>query len=431
MLRHDSPNVHSPSASLGLASIFPAGTREKNEESWRAAELLIGAMRDLSRARTRVAVAEVVKTCARKLVGADGATFVLRDGRQCFYLDEDAISPLWKGQRFPMDACVSGWVMDHAEQAVMPDIYKDPRVPHAAYRPTFVKSLVMTPVRRIDPVAAIGIYWARHHEATPRECELLQNLADTTAVALENATVYEELERRVQERTQQLQQANQELESFSHTVAHDLRSPLNAIIGFAELLAERGGEVPAATVHSFSSEIANAGRRMNNLIGVLLEFARDATVEVNKAPLDMSTLAGEIAAQLRMGGSYPSATVEIAPNLAVHADAGLLEVALTNLLSNALKYSSKVASPHVVLGSRREEDGSTVYFVRDNGAGFDPTQAARLFAPFQRLHDRREFAGNGVGLATVARIVRRHGGRIWAESQPGEGATFSFTLPAS
>ncbi|HEY6882300.1 MAG TPA: GAF domain-containing protein, partial [Polyangiales bacterium] len=229
MLRVEPTSSSPPSDVLGLTSIFPEESRTQDASSWRAAELLIGAMRDLSRVRTRSAVAEIVKVCARKLVGADGATFVLRDGRQCFYLDEDAISPLWKGQRFPMEACVSGWVMDHAEQVAMPDIYVDPRVPHAAYRPTFVKSLVMTPVRRAEPVAAIGIYWAETHVATPRECDLLQNLADTTAVALENASIYEELERRVQERTTQLTQANLELESFSHTVAHDLRSPLTAI----------------------------------------------------------------------------------------------------------------------------------------------------------------------------------------------------------
>jgi signal transduction histidine kinase len=415
-----------PPPALGLVSAFPE-TRAQHEASWRAADLLIGAMRDLSRARTCSAVAEVVKTTARKLVGADGATFVLRDGRQCFYLDEDAISPLWKGQRFPMEVCVSGWVMDHAEQVVMPDIYQDPRVPHAAYRPTFVRSLVMTPVRRVEPVAAIGIYWADYHHATAHECELLQNLADTTAVALENATVYEELERRVQERTHQLQQVNLELESFSQTVAHDLRSPLNAVIGFAELLTER--ELPAHTVQTFSNEIATAGRRMNNLIGALLEFARDAAVEVNKAPLELSSLAREVAGQLRMGGTYANARIDIADDLHAVADAALLEVALTNLLGNALKYSAKVPAPHVELGTHREDDGTTVYFVRDNGAGFDPAQSARLFAPFQRLHDKREFAGNGVGLATVARIVRRHGGRIWAEGEPGKGATFYFTLP--
>lgn len=401
----------------------------RSRTSWHAADLLIGAMRDLSGARTRNAVADIVKAVARALVGADGATFVLRDGRQCFYLDEDAITPLWKGQRFPMEACVSGWVMDHAEQVVMPDIYVDPRVPHAAYRPTFVKSLVMTPVRRIDPVAAIGIYWADHHQATPEECELLQNLADTTAVALENATVYEELERRVVERTQQLAQANLELEAYSHTVAHDLRSPLNAIVGFADLIVMRGGELPREQVLTCAREISDAGMRMNDLIGVLLAFARDATVEVNKTEVDLSTRARMIAELQRNEGPYAGAEIGVADGLAAFADPGLLDVVLTNLISNALKYSAKAGSPRVLVGREDGPEGFDAFFVEDNGAGFDPAKADKLFAPFQRLHDARDFDGNGVGLATVARIVRRHGGDVRAEGRPGKGATFSFTLP--
>jgi signal transduction histidine kinase len=413
----------------GLEGLFPAEHLSQHEASWRAAELLIGAMRDLSCARSRQAVADVVKKVARRLVGADGATFVLRDGSHCFYLDEDAISPLWKGQRFPFEACVSGWVMNHAEQVSMPDIYKDPRVPHDVYRPTFVKSLAMTPVRRVEPVAAIGIYWADYHVTTARELELLQNLADTTAVALENAQVYEELERRVQERTEQLSHANKELESFSHTVAHDLRSPLNAIIGFAELLQERGDQ-PDPSAQMFVHEIASAGRRMSNLISALLELARDARVEVHKRDVDLSALASNIAAVLRTQGESQNARTTIHSGLRASADPVLVEVVLTNLLSNAFKYSSRVEHPHVEFGAQRDGEGQPVFYVRDNGAGFDPADTAKLFTPFQRLHHQREFAGNGVGLATVARIVLRHGGRIWAEGQPGVGATFYFTLPA-
>jgi signal transduction histidine kinase len=389
-----------------------------------AAELLIGAMRELSGARNRHAIADIVKRTARKLVGADGATFVLRDGTHCFYLDEDAISPLWKGQRFPLETCVSGWVMQHAEQVMMPDIYADPRVPHAAYRPTFVKSLVMTPVRRAKPVAAIGIYWRDHHVGTERELKLLQDLADTTAVALENAQVYEELEQRVAERTEQLTQANLELEAFSHTVAHDLRSPLNVIIGFAELLEE---QEPA---HRFVSEIAAAGRRMNGLIGALLDFARHARGELDKTEVDLSALAARVADQLRVQGGHERAELCIAPDLRTRADAALMEVVLNNLLGNALKYSAKLERPRVELGALGDADGRATLFVRDNGAGFDPVRAERLFTPFQRLQSDAEFQGHGVGLATVARIIRRHGGRIWAESAPGKGATFFFQLPA-
>ena len=398
-------------------------------DAGRAAELLIGAMRQLSRARSRDAVAAVVKTTARQLVGADGASFVLRDGTQCFYLDEDAISPLWKGQRFPLDACVSGWVMCHSEQVAMPDIYVDPRVPHAAYRPTFVKSLVMTPVRRSDPIAAIGIYWAEHHIATTRELELLQDLADTSAIALENAQVYEQLEQRVAQRTEELTQANHDLEAFAHTVAHDLRSPLNAIVGFAEVLDESGSSLPPERVQAFAHEIALAGRRMDGLIRALLEFAAAKRRDVHKTVVDLSALARSIAARLCTPDQAPPPLVTIADGLHGCVDAALIEVALTNLLSNALKYSSHAQPPRIELGQLEESDESATFYVRDNGVGFDRAAAARLFAPFQRLHAERDFPGHGIGLATVAAIIRRHGGRVWAESEPGAGATFYFSLP--
>jgi len=156
---------------------------------------LVEVVQRLSLARSRDEIQEIVRRAARQLTGADGATWILRDRDFCFYADEDAISPLWKGQRFPLDACVSGWVMLNSQPAVIPDIYSDPRVPHEAYRPTFVKSLAMVPIRRVDPVGAIGNYWATHHRATDEEVQLLQALADSTAVALENIHALDELER--------------------------------------------------------------------------------------------------------------------------------------------------------------------------------------------------------------------------------------------
>lgn len=155
----------------------------------------------------------VVRVAARELTGADGATFVLREGHQCFYADENAISPLWKGRRFPMEACVSGWSMLHREPAVIEDIYKDARIPADAYRPTFVRSLAMVPIRTLDPIGAIGVYWARRHRPTPDEVKLMQALADTTAVALENVRVYSELEHRVRDRTAELEVVNRRLRS--------------------------------------------------------------------------------------------------------------------------------------------------------------------------------------------------------------------------
>jgi len=155
---------------------------------------VVSVIQRLSLARSIAEIQEIVRMAARRLTGADGATFVLRDGSRCYYADEDAISPLWKGQRFPIEHCISGWTMINRRPAVIPDIYEDARILHDAYRPTFVKSLAMVPIRRVRPIGAIGTYWATRHEPTEEEVELLQALADSTAVAMENVRVIEELD---------------------------------------------------------------------------------------------------------------------------------------------------------------------------------------------------------------------------------------------
>lgn len=176
-------------------------------------ERLIDAVQDLSLARDLDGIAAIVRHVARVLTDADGATFVLREGEQCYYKDEEAIGPLWKGQRFPLGACVSGWVIEHRQAAVIPDVYQDARVPQDAYRPTFVRSMVMVPVRVREPIAAIGIYWARPHTPAADDVALLQALANAVSVAMENVQVYQELERRVRDRTEQLSERNAQLQT--------------------------------------------------------------------------------------------------------------------------------------------------------------------------------------------------------------------------
>lgn len=173
---------------------------------------IVATVQELSEARSLDAVMKIVRTKARHLTGADGATFVLRDGDKCFYAEEDAIEPLWKGLRFPMSACISGWSMLNKQPAAIADIYADPRIPADAYRPTFVKSLLMVPIRSANPIGAIGNYWARNHAPSDEEIELLRALADTTSVALENVQLYEELEERVRRRTAELASAVERLE---------------------------------------------------------------------------------------------------------------------------------------------------------------------------------------------------------------------------
>ncbi|HEY5852022.1 MAG TPA: sensor domain-containing diguanylate cyclase [Lysobacter sp.] len=171
-------------------------------------ESLVEAVQQLSLARDLESVAAIVRGAARSLADSDGASLVLRDAGQCYYYDEDAISPLWKGQRFPLSQCISGWCMLNRTAVAIEDIYADDRIPHAAYRPTFVRSLLMTPIRTIEPIGAIGSYWAQHHTPSANETHLLQTLANATSVALENIQMHADLEQRVLDRTEELAQTN-------------------------------------------------------------------------------------------------------------------------------------------------------------------------------------------------------------------------------
>ncbi|OBJ26679.1 sensor domain-containing diguanylate cyclase [Mycobacterium sp. 1245801.1] len=198
-------------------------------------ERLVHAVQELSLARTLPAIQRIVRTRARELTGCDGATFVLRDDDRCYYADEDAIAPLWKGSRLPIRSCISGWAMLNRDAAVIPDIYRDSRIPHTLYRPTFVKSLVMVPIRKLDPIGAIGNYWAAPHQPSEHEVHLLQALADSTSIAMENVQLYSELEQRVRDRTAALERANEEIRRLSVT---DELTGLNNRRGFY-LLAEQ------------------------------------------------------------------------------------------------------------------------------------------------------------------------------------------------
>lgn len=197
---------------------------------------LVDVVQRLSLARDLPTVQDIVRRSARRLTGADGATFVLRDGAQCFYADEDAIEPLWKGQRFPMSACISGWAMLNRQAVVIEDIYADARIPHDAYRPTFVKSLVMTPIRTLDPIGAIGVYWATRRTPSPDEVGLLRALADTTAVAMENVRVFTELEERVKARTAELETANHQLETVNRDLLTAQQQADRVFTAFARAL---------------------------------------------------------------------------------------------------------------------------------------------------------------------------------------------------
>jgi len=424
--------------SQALLARAPLPPADPSATALRAMQKLVGVVQQLSLARNLQAVMDIVRHAARDLAEADGASFVLRDGELCFYAEEDAIAPLWKGQRFPLSTCVSGWAMLNKQTAVIEDIYKDPRVPHDAYRPTFVKSMVMTPIRSTAPIGAIGVYWAKLHAPTVAETELLKALADSTSVAIESVDLLANLEKRVTERTQELHRRsaelevlNRELEAFSYSVAHDLRAPLITIDGFSQVLLESFSTQLDETGRGHLERISTAVRRMHRLINDLIELSKVVCAPMQRSQVDLSRTANEIITGLRENSPdrAPQTTeVFVAPDLNAEGDAGLLRIALENLLSNAWKFTSKTAAPRIDVGTRKDDQGRDVYFVRDNGAGFDPRFARTLFGPFQRFHTQSQFQGTGVGLATVQRIVHRHGGEIWAEAAVDQGACFYFTL---
>jgi signal transduction histidine kinase len=412
-----------------LRHVIDQRERQRLETERAGLAVLVDVVQRLSLARTIEEVMAVVRRGARELTQCDGATFVLRDNGQCHYADEDAIQPLWKGLRFPMERCISGWAMLNRQPAVVPDIFQDPRIPVDAYEPTFVRSLVMVPIRTQSPIGAIGSYWARPHRAPDAEVALIQALADTTSVAIENVELLRDLEQRVQARTAELQQVNEELEAFSASVSHDLRAPLRAIDGFAKLMQEHSGDSLDDEGQRFLGVIQNSAARMGTIIEDLLSLARIGRAEAERRRIDLVPMARDVLHTLAAREPQRDVQVDLPPQLVVDADPGLLQLVLENLLSNAWKYSGKRAHAQIALQPFTSPDGEPGFVVRDNGAGFDMARAGQLFEPFRRLHHESDFAGVGVGLAIVRRIVQKHGGRVWAEARKNDGASFFVVLP--
>ena len=237
----------------------------------------------------------------------------------------------------------------------------------------------------------------------------------------------DKLEQSVIERTAELEAANKELEAFSYSVSHDLRAPLRSIDGFSQALLEDSGDKLDAQGQSDLRRVRAASQRMAQLIDDMLGLARVTRDEMRREDLDLSDLVREIAAEIQTTHPDRQMDFAIAKSAKANGDARLLGIVLENLLRNAWKFTGKRPQGKIEFGID-QNNGTPVYFIRDNGAGFDMTYSSKLFGVFQRLHDMTEFKGTGIGLATVQRIIRRHGGRVWAEGKVEEGATFYFTL---
>ena len=392
-------------------------------------KLLVDTVQKLSLARDIKQVMHIVRSVARQLTGADGATFVLRDGDLCYYADEDAISPLWKGSRFPMKICISGWVMLNKQPAVIEDIYVDDRIPADAYRPTFVKSLAMVPIRTIDPIGAIGNYWDRTRQPTDEEVAMLQSLADITAVSIENIEVRNRLEERLKERTRmlhQLEKQKKQLEEFTQIVAHNMRAPLSNLLLLSDMVKESEDtdeklmyldkQKPVIDfLHQTFDELVDA-------IHVQTDFS------IAREYIDLEACAKRVAELLH--GDIVNSRAEISYDFTeartAHFPGKYMDSIMFNLLSNALKYRSPERDPKIAV--RGFKQGRWTYLkVADNGLGIDlHKHGNKVFMLHKTFHQHPE--AKGFGLFITKTQVEAMGGSISVESEPGQGSTFTVKL---
>ncbi|MBN3883991.1 MAG: ATP-binding protein [Nostoc sp.] len=388
---------------------------------------LLSVVKDLACVRTIEEIIEIVRLAARDLTNADGVTFVLRDGECCHYVDENAIGPLWKGMRFPLKSCISGWAMLNKQAAVIEDIYQDARIPLEAYKVTFVKSLVMVPIRVSDPLGAIGAYWSTPHRATPEEIGLLEILTDTTAVAIANVQLF-----------QKLTNQNALKDQFIAMLAHELRNPVAPISNGVQLLKLKVGETGAVgeTVLMMQHQIKHLSKLIDELLDISsitygkisLNLEKFNLVDLVRQSLNDHAQAIQ-KSNLTLVKDLPSTPVW------AYVDSTRFFQVFGNLLDNALKFSKPDGIIWVDLSFIRGENGSgsvAVLSVRDSGMGIDPTILSELFEPFTQA-DRsldRSRGGLGLGLSVVKSLVELHGGNVEASSRGiNLGAEFKVTLP--
>jgi signal transduction histidine kinase len=402
-----------------------------------AARLLVAA-RDLATVRDVAAIAEVTCTAARELTTADGTTFVLREGDRCVCIDEGGLAPLWKGRGFPVASSVSGWVMTHAQPAVIPDVLADPRVPQDECRPTPVRSVAVVPVGTMEPIATLGAYWTSAHHASVHEVAALKMLAASAALALDNVRLYQDLHAAVQsERDARLaaEAARRAKDELLTLVAHELRQPLHASLAAVRVLAQtHGSSLTASAIGGPNAPHEVVHRQlehMSRLVDDLVDAAGVVYghVDLSLETVHVSSLIQQVADAMLPVMNERQVQFIVAPPVRpvwIRADAGRIQQVLMNVLMNAAKYTD---AGGVVRMSIHDRDGFVTMTVRDNGRGIEPALLPHVFELFTRGATDR--AGVGVGLSVARRLVELHQGRLEARSAgPGLGSEFVIVLPA-
>jgi two-component system CheB/CheR fusion protein len=381
----------------------------------------LDAVTALASARDETGVCHIVRRAARELTGADGVTFVLRKGNYCYYADEDAIGPLWKGRQFPIETCISGWAMLHRQHVVIPDIYSDDRIPHDAYRLTFVKSLMMVPVRRDDPIAAIGAYWAAYHVATPAEIGMLQSLADAAALSLHNVQLDANLKsalRQEREARESAESASRLKDEFLALLSHELRTPLHVINNWLWQL-KQGKAIPPMILSRAIDVIERNTALQSRLIDDLLDVSRAAAgkMSIDSHLVELGALTASAVELSQPAAREKSITLTLTRNedVRVWGDADRLQQVLSNVVSNAIKFSSKGGRVDVQI-ARNGSLASVV--VKDEGEGVPAEFLPHMFDRFRQADAgmTRRQGGLGLGLTIVREIMSLHGGTVRAES---------------
>jgi len=381
----------------------------------------------LSLARDIEDVMKVVRMWARELTGADGATFVLREENLCYYVDENAIAPLWKGGKFPIERCVSGWSMLNARPAIIEDVFSDPRVPVEAYEPTFVKSLVMVPIRTANPIGAIGNYWASRHLVTDAELNVLQALADLTSVALENIQLYSKLQNKIRE----VEASVKMRDEFLSVAAHELRTPLTALQLQLQSLSELATRQNASQdrLSQRACSAVTHSKRLSTLVDGLLDVSRVSSghIAFQFESCDLVRITKDVIERFTEQAQRQGSPVSISAPESVLGmwDRLRIEQIITNLLSNAIKYGAHKPIEITV----EQRPNFALLSVDDRGMGICEADRERIFERFERAVPLRHYGGLGLGLYISRKIAQAHGGNISVQSELALGSRFVVELP--